>query len=122
MHKDGINGRRLQDSPLQIECTMTGVVTVSVIFALVTGTAAGLLSLLTWEILRRSPFGRAVFVLSLAMVGFTLYHVVVIIFPNTPEIAHLFKSVTITGVTLFIGMMVLIQRRMKRGILAGVDN
>lgn len=100
---------------------MSAAVTASVLFALVTGTAAGMLSLLTWEILRRSPFGRAVFVLSLAMVGFTLYHVVVIVFPDTPGIAHLFKSVTFTGVTVFIGMMVLIQRRMQEGMLAEAD-
>lgn len=100
---------------------MAAIVTVGVIFALVTGTAAGLLSLLTWEILRHSPFGRAVFVLSLAMVAFILYHAVVLAIPDTPGVARLFKSVTFTGMTVFIGMMVLVQHRIRRGFLGEVD-
>ncbi|MFB6239949.1 MAG: hypothetical protein ABEH81_16590 [Halopenitus sp.] len=88
--------------------------TLTVAFSLVTGTAAGLLSLLTWEILRRSPLGQAVFVLSIVLVIFILYHVIVLLSPNPPMVAQLFKSAMFTGATVFIWTMVWIQRRMRQ--------
>ena len=85
----------------------------TVAFSLAAGTAAGLLSLLTWEALRRSPFGRAVFVLSLVMVLFIAYHVVVLVWPSLPGFAVLFKSVLFTGVAVFVWMLVWSQRRLQ---------
>ena len=85
----------------------------TVAFSLVAGSAAGLLSLLTWETLRRSPFGRAVFVLSLVMVLFILYHVVVLVSPTPPPYVLVFKSALFTGVAVFIWMLVWSQRRMR---------
>lgn len=87
--------------------------TLSVTYSLITGTAAGLLSLQAYEILRRSPFGRAVFVLSLVMVVFILYHAVLLLFPTTPPIATLIKSLLFTGVAIFTGLMILSQHRMR---------
>lgn len=88
--------------------------TFTVAFSLVTGTAAGLLSLLTWEILRRSPLGQAVFVLSIVLVIFILYHVIVLLSPDPPMVAHLFKSAMFTGAAVFIWTMVWNQRRMRQ--------
>ena len=85
----------------------------TVAFSLATGSAAGLLSLLTWETLRRSPFGRAVFVLSLVMVLFIVYHVVLLVSPTAPAYAVVFKSALFTGVAVFIWMLVWSQRRMQ---------
>ena len=85
----------------------------TVAFSLATGSAAGLLSLLTWETLRRSPFGRAVFVLSLVMVLFIAYHVVVLVALTPPPYVLVFKSVLFTGVAIFIWMLVWSQRRMR---------
>jgi len=89
-------------------------VTLTIVLSLVSGTAAGLLSLLTWEILRRSPLGRAVFVLSIVLVIFTLYHVIVLVSPIPTLVEKLFKSAMFTGATVFIWTMVWIQRRMRR--------
>lgn len=86
---------------------------ITVTFSLVTGTGAGLLSLLTWETLRKSPFGRAVFVLSLVMVVFILYHAFLLVFPTPPPIVHAFKSITFTGVTVFIWMLIWSQRQIQ---------
>lgn len=86
----------------------------TVIFALVTGTVAGFLSLLTWDILRESPFGRAVLVLAIAMVVFILYHAVLLLFPGTPMTAKLLKSAMFTGVMVFIWMMAWNQHRVQR--------
>lgn len=95
--------------------------TLTVTFSLITGTAAGLLSLLTWEILRRSPLGQAVFVLSIVLVAFILYHVIVLLSPTPPMIAKLFKSAMFTGATVFIWTMVWIQRRMRQRAAGGVN-
>ena len=85
----------------------------TVAFSLATGSAAGLLSLLTWEALRRSPFGRAVFVLSVVMVLFIVYHVLLLVSPAPPAYAVVFKSALFTGVAVFIWMLVWSHRRMR---------
>lgn len=90
------------------------VYNLTVAFSLVTGSAAGLLSLLTWETLRRSPFGRAVFVLSVVMVIFIVYHVLLLVSPSPPAYAGLFKSALFTGVALFVWMLVWSQHRLQR--------
>lgn len=96
-------------------------VTLTVVFSLVTGTAAGLLALLTWEILRRSPLGRAVFVLASVLVVFILYHVVVLLFPDMPALATVFKSAMFTGTAIFVWMMVWVQHRMRKRATGGLN-
>ena len=93
----------------------------TVAFSLAAGTAAGLLSLLTWETLRRSPFGRAVLVLSLVMVVFIAYHVVVLVWPSLPGFAVLFKSALFTGVAVFIWLLVWSQRQLRAPPAGGGD-
>lgn len=87
--------------------------TLTVLYSIITGTAAGLLSLQTWEILRRSPFGRAVFFLSLVMLVFIVYHVFLLLVPSTPLAAKLMKSAMLTGVALFIGLMIWSQHKLR---------
>ena len=89
------------------------VYNLTVAFSLAAGSAAGLLSLLTWETLRRSPFGRAVFVLSIVMVLFIVYHVLLLVSPSSPAFAVVFKSALFTGVGVFIWMLVWSQRRLQ---------
>ena len=89
------------------------VYNLTVAFSLATGSAAGLLSLLTWETLRRSPVGRAGFVLSVVMVLFIVYHVLLLVSPAPPAFAVVFKSALFTGVALFIWMLVWSQRRLQ---------
>lgn len=87
--------------------------TLSVLFSLVTGTAAGVLSLLALEILRRSPFGRAVFVLSLVMVTFVLYHATLFFSPVSLVITEVVRSTLYTGVAVFVWVMVWSQYRIR---------
>lgn len=87
--------------------------TLTVAFSLAAGSAAGLLSLLTWETLRQSPFGRAVFVLSLLMVLFIAYHTVLIVSPTTTVYATFFKGALFTGTAVFVWMLVWSQRRLR---------
>lgn len=87
--------------------------TLSVLFSLVTGTAAGILSVLTLEALRRSPFGRAVFALSIVMAVFVLYHATLILSPGTTMLAEGVKSALYTGVAAFVWTMVWSQYRVR---------
>ncbi|MFB6130542.1 MAG: hypothetical protein ABEJ28_06950 [Salinigranum sp.] len=86
----------------------------SVAFAIVTGTGAGLLSILSWELFRRSPLGRAIFVLSSTMSVFILYHVLLLGLQAQPSLLRVIESVAYTGVFVFVAAMVLSQRRLRR--------
>lgn len=86
----------------------------SVAFSLISGTAAGLLALLTWKILRRSPFGKAVFVLSSVMILFTVYHVMLLVNPSLALILRELNSVVLTGACVFVWSMIWSQRRLRR--------
>jgi hypothetical protein len=89
---------------------------ITVTVALIAGTAAGLLGLLTWEIFRTSPFGRALFTLTAVMAVFTLYHAVLLVVgTESLLVANLIKSAIFTGMAAFIGMIILSQRRLRRG-------
>lgn len=91
----------------------------TVAFSLAAGSAAGLLSVLTWEAMRRSPFGRAVFVLSLVLVVFTAYHVVLLVAPPSSGLVAAFKSAMFTGAAVFIWLLVWSQRRLQAEPRAG---
>lgn len=95
--------------------------TVTIVFSLITGTAAGVLSLLTWEVLRRSPFGRAVFLLSIALVIFVVYHVILLIAPDLSWLYELVKSALFTGIAGFIWLMVWSQHRIRRQATTEVE-
>jgi len=86
----------------------------SVAFALVTGTSAGLLSILTWEILRYSPLGRVLFVLAIVQVVFILYHVLILVLPEAVFLQHFIHSVMYTTVAVAVWMLVWVQRAIKR--------
>lgn len=98
-----------------------GIEGLGIIFSLVTGTAAGLLSLLTWEILKRSPFGRAVLVLTGAMALFTVYHAVSLFIPGSTVALGLLKSGLFTGVAAFILLLVVKEHRMRDNADGNLD-
>lgn len=93
--------------------TGSGPFTLSVLFSIVAGTAAGILSLLTLEILRRSPFGQAVLVLSLSMAAFVVYHATLLVSPGLPVVASVIRSAMYTGVAAFVWLAVWQQYRMR---------
>lgn len=86
---------------------------VGVGFAIVTGTGAGLFALLSWEIFRRSPLGRAILMLSITMSVFILYHVLLLGFEGHPQALDVVESMAYTGVVGFIGAVILSQRRLR---------
>ncbi|MFB6253664.1 MAG: hypothetical protein ABEI06_03550 [Halobacteriaceae archaeon] len=82
-------------------------------FALVTGTGAGILALLMWEIFRYTLFGKALFVLTAVMSIFIIYHGILMIRPTNLLLVQILRSSIYTGLLIFIGMMIIIQREMK---------
>lgn len=90
---------------------------VSVTFSMITGTAAGLLALLTWKIFRAAPFGRALFTLTIVMAAFTLYHGVLLVFDGESMLAaSLVRSAVYTGMAVVVGLVIASQRRLRSGV------
>lgn len=95
--------------------------TATVIFAIIAGTAAGVLSVLAFEVFRHSPFGRAVLVLSFMLVLFILYHTIIVLVPDLAIVAQGFKSVVLTSAAVFIWIMAWSQFQMVRRTDPGGD-
>lgn len=87
---------------------------VSLLFSLVTGTSAAVLSILLLEILNKSRFGRIVVVLSLLMVIFVSYHAILVLWTGELVIAEGLKSAMFTVVAGFVWLVAWNQYRMQR--------
>lgn len=85
-----------------------------VVLSLMTGTAALTLCLLTWNILRRSIVGETVVVLTVVLGLFDVYHGLVLLVPESRLVTSVLKSVTLTGMVLFIAMSIRTQTRIRR--------
>jgi Na+-transporting NADH:ubiquinone oxidoreductase subunit NqrE len=80
--------------------------TLSALFALVSGTAAGLLSLLFWRVLRESPFGTVIALLSGTMSAMIVYHVILfLVEPNTLLLDTL-RSALYTVIAIFLWLVI----------------
>lgn len=82
------------------------------LLSLVTGTAALTLCLLTWEILRESAIGRTVGALTVVMALFSVYHGIELLTPQGELFTSVLKSITFTGVALFVGITIRFERQM----------
>lgn len=91
---------------------------VSVTVAMVFGTAAGVLAVLTWDIFRTSPFGRALALLTVAMATFTLYHGALLVVHGEPLVVRAIESLSFTGLAVFIALVIRLQYRLNRQIAA----
>lgn len=74
----------------------------TITFALIAGTAATLLAILTWEVFRQSQFGRAIFFLSFCMSIFILYHAVLLALEVAPIYTKVVESIVYTGFVIVI--------------------
>ena len=98
------------------------LITASVALTLVAGTAATLLAILAWEILHRSPLGRAVAMLTIVLGAFTVYHITVLVIPAEIVYVRAIKSVVGTGAALFVWWIVLVDRKLHRNSTKGAVN
>ena len=83
----------------------------SVPFAIVAGTGAGVLALLSWEIFRESPFGTVIGLVSLVMSTITIYHVVLIAVGPESLLLEALRSVAYTIIAVFILLAIRGHRR-----------
>ena len=88
--------------------------TLAVIFAIIAGTGAGVLSILFWRRVRGSPFGAVVALLSVTMCGVIAYHVVVFFFRPDSLLLDVSRSVLQTGAALFVWLVIATHRRIER--------
>lgn len=82
---------------------------ISVTFAIVTGTAAGVLALLSWEVFRHSVFGRVIFGFTALMAVFILYHALLMTFADRFPLVPLLESLFYTGLAVFVGLMLRVE-------------
>lgn len=86
----------------------------SVPFATVTGTAAGILALLSWEIFRESPFGTVVALVTAIMSVITIYHVVLLAVGSETLLLRMLRSTAHTVIAVFVLLAVRSHRRLQR--------
>lgn len=91
----------------------------SVPFALVAGTGAGVLAVLSWQIFRESPFGTMLGVLSVATAAITVYHVVLLAVGPESLAPRLLRSGAYTIVAVFVAVAIRGHRRLARTDPAG---
>lgn len=84
--------------------------TISIPFAVATASGAGLLSLLSWRVFRDAALGRIVGALALIMGVTTVYHVLLIGFPDSTMVA-LLGGGKYLAVALILGFALKLQRR-----------
>lgn len=94
--------------------TDTAIHILSVPFAIITGTGAGLLAVLSWKIFRESPFGIVVALLSLIMSAITIYHAILPVFGPESMFLQVLRSATHTIIAIFILLMIRGHRQLRR--------
>lgn len=93
--------------------------TFSVLFAIISGTGAGLLALLSWRAFRDSPFGTIIALLSVTMSGIILYHVV--LFPLATDTLFLdtLRSALQTIVAIFLWLVIVTHQQIEYAATGG---
>ncbi|WP_207592991.1 hypothetical protein [Halomontanus rarus] len=89
--------------------------TVSILFAIIGGTAAGVLSFLLWNVLRETPFGTVVALLSLTLSGVTLYHVVLFVGGESVFLDTL-RSAMHTIVAIFLWLVIATNEQIQQTV------
>lgn len=90
--------------------------TIGVIFAIIAGTCAGVLSIQFWRRVRGSPYGAVVALLSVTMCGVIAYHVVAFFFQPDSLLLDVSRSVLQTGAALFVWLVIATHRRFERDL------
>lgn len=90
--------------------------TASILFAIIGGTAAGVLSLLLWGILRESPFGTVITLLTLTLAGVILYHVFLIIAGGESVFLDTLRSAMHTVVAIFLLLVIATHEQIQQSV------
>lgn len=87
----------------------------SVAFASLTGAAGFPLALLAWRKFRGTPFGNVMAVLPVFTLVVTVYHPMLLVFPDHLTTALLVEAGGFALLVVFAAAMVRVHRRMSRG-------
>ncbi|WP_323192536.1 hypothetical protein [Halostella sp. PRR32] len=90
--------------------------TLSALFALVSGTAAGLLSLLFWRVLRESPFGTVIALLSGTMSAMIIYHVVLFLVEPNILLLDTLRSALYTVIAIFLWLVIVTHQQIDSSV------
>ncbi|RKD89020.1 hypothetical protein [Halopiger aswanensis] len=93
--------------------------TASILFSIIGGTAAGVLSLLLWNVLRETPFGTVVGLLSLTLSGVICYHVVLFIVGGESAFLETLRSGMHTVVAIFLWLVIATREQIQRSVAGG---
>lgn len=91
----------------------------SIPFVIIASTGAGIFALLSWGIFRNSPFGTAVALLSLGMIALAVYHVMVFATDIDLLALHVLRSAANTIIAIFLGLLALRHRQLRRNQMTG---
>lgn len=87
--------------------------TLSAIFAVIGGTGAGILSILVWGVLRKSPFGTIIALLSVTMSGMILYHVVLFVLSPDSLFLDTLRSALYTVIAIFLWLVIATHQQLQ---------
>ncbi|GAA0213775.1 MULTISPECIES: hypothetical protein [Halobacteriales] len=93
--------------------------TLSAIFAIMSGTGAGLLALFFWRILRESPFGTVIALLSVTMTATIVYHVILFILEPDTVLFATIRSALYTIVAIFLWLVIATHQQIKNSAVEG---
>lgn len=91
----------------------------SVLFALVSGTAAGLLSLLFWRVLRESPFGTVIALLSGTMSAMIIYHIILFLVEPDTLLLDTLRSALYTVIAIFLWLVIVTHHQIDSSAAGG---
>ena len=91
----------------------------SVLFAVISGTSATLLSLLLWSVFRQSPIGKVLFGFLFIMSMFTVQNGLVLLFSCEVVFVRLLKSGINTTILLFVTYLLVTANTFERDSIRG---
>lgn len=97
----------------------TTIHTLSVVFAIISGTGAGLLALLLWKVLRESPLGTVIALLTGAMSAMILYHVFLFVVDPDALLAETLRSSLYTIIAIFLWLVIATHQQIKQTAIEG---
>lgn len=97
----------------------SAVHTLSILFAIISGTGAGLLALLFWRVVHDSPFGTIIALLSAAMSGMIIYHVILFIHVPDSLLLDTLRSALYTILAIFLWLVIATHQQLKHAASGG---
>lgn len=93
--------------------------TLSATFAIVAATGAGVVAALVWQILRKSPFGSVIALLSVTMSGLIAYHVVLFVLGSESLVLDATRSILQTVLAVFLLLVVSTHEQFRDSVSGG---